>query len=176
MSLVLGAGMIVCLWTLFFMFHDDLTHFLTKNAGIDTAASTICDIYLVFLPFDFVQMIIGGYIRGIGQEVPGFMCFAISFYGLGLPTAFVLGNVMHYYDVGLFLGMGVGIISVFTGFMIILYRTDLDKQIEEILDRVENHTRELTNSIPGTPQKDRKSFASFSAVVSDLDNSKNTEY
>jgi len=143
MSLVLGGVFIVVLWTGLFLFHDEFYFFLSKNANIDRVASRVIDIYLVMFPIDFTQVIIGAYIRGIGKEVPGAICSGISYYGIGLPIAFVLGNVLHYYAEGLLIGMLCASSAVLIAFVIIVARADLDQQIGDVQERIESRLSTL---------------------------------
>jgi len=77
MSLVLGGAMVVVMWILFFIFYRNIAYFLSENNAIDKATSKVFVIYLFLLPVDFMQMVIDGYLRGIGQEIPGFVCYGI---------------------------------------------------------------------------------------------------
>jgi len=106
---------------------------------IREAVDGICTIYMFALPADFSQVVLGGYIRGIGEEKIGMYSFMICFYGIGLPFAFVLGNILDLEARGLWMGLTIGLYSIFIVNVVIIWRADLRVLMVMIEERITLH-------------------------------------
>ncbi|KAJ7560436.1 hypothetical protein O6H91_04G130200 [Diphasiastrum complanatum] len=91
---------------------------------------------LVFM--DAIQGVLSGVARGCGWQYLGAYTNLGSFYILGLPCATTLAFVFHSNDLGLWIGMIVGMaIKTVTLFLITLF-TDWDKQAKKAMERIDS--------------------------------------
>jgi len=80
-------------------------------------------------------VVLGGYIRGIGKEKAGTYSFLFCFYGIGLPIAYLLGNILDLEARGLWMGMAFGLYVTCIVNVVIISRADLRVQMEKIEER-----------------------------------------
>jgi MATE family multidrug resistance protein len=121
-----------------------IIEFFTNSAQIETLTDDIVVIYLFILPADFCQCIWGGYIRGIGKEKAGSICFGICYYIIALPLAFVLGNVVGENVRGIWYGIGTGIYGMFLCCIIIISTSNLKEQGGMIASRIRHDKNALS--------------------------------
>jgi len=122
-----------------YTFRRDVFYFFTSQTDIIELASQIVVIYMYILPLDSMQCIYGSYIRSIGKEKITTICFMICFYGIGLPSAYILGNVLDWKVKGLWIGIGFGIACMICCICVILANTNLEEQAEKIEIRMHLH-------------------------------------
>jgi MATE family multidrug resistance protein len=139
----INACLVVVTGAIAFMFNKEIFTFFTDDEAIIDVVSEIMMIYIYILPFDFMQCLYGSYIRAIGKERVASLCFIICFYFIGLPLAYMFGNVMGYEVRGLWFGLGIGIVCMNFCSALILSTTDLKKQSDEITSRMSNHKLSL---------------------------------
>jgi len=119
-----------------YFFKDNVASFYTEDSDIRSIADKVFNIYIFLLPADALQYMMGGFIRGIGKSQTGSICFFVCYYVIGLPLAFIFGNVLHHYDQGLWYGLGAAIYSIFICFIVIICTTDLNTQIKSVGDHI----------------------------------------
>ncbi|KAJ7535560.1 hypothetical protein O6H91_12G038800 [Diphasiastrum complanatum] len=98
-----------------------------------------CMPFLVALVFmDAIQGVISGVSRGCGWQDLGAYTNLGSFYIVGLPCSIILAFVFKYNDLGLWIGMIVGMaIKTVTLFLITLF-IDWDKQAMKAMGRIDS--------------------------------------
>ena len=77
-------------------------------------------------------MQLGSYMRSIGKEDLGFWGFILCYYVIALPLGYLLGTIF-YMNV---IGMLVGIYCLCAFDIIVIWKTDLNKQISFINERI----------------------------------------
>ena len=126
----------ICIAGMLYFLNEYIILFFTSLQDVIDIVKEVCIIYLYILPFDFSQCLLGAYVRGIGKERIASIMFVICYYGVGIPTAFILGNVLGYEVHGLWYGLGCGIFCMFLSSSIIILRTDLEEQTSKIKERL----------------------------------------
>ncbi|KAJ7559509.1 hypothetical protein O6H91_04G088500 [Diphasiastrum complanatum] len=91
---------------------------------------------LVFM--DAIQGVLSGVARGCGWQDLGAYTNLGSFYILGLPCATILAFVFHSNDLGLWIGMIVGMAVKTAALFLITLFTDWDKQAKKAMDRIDS--------------------------------------
>jgi MATE family multidrug resistance protein len=120
-----------------YFFKDQIGGFYTTNPEILSTLSTIINIYIFIFPIDCISMLLSCFTRGIGKGAKGSLIFILCNYMIGLPIAFVLGNVLDFYDRGLWYGIGVASYCQLICFTILLMRTDLTQQVKTVSARMD---------------------------------------
>jgi MATE family multidrug resistance protein len=123
---------------------DAVGEFFNSDSEVIDALDNVVTVYVFVLPIDCMQFLLGGYIRAIGRPEIGSVCFMVCYYLIGLPVAFILGNVVKLYDVGLWVGLGIAIYCLFVCFSVIALRSDLHKCIEQVEERINKDERSLS--------------------------------
>ena len=140
----LKAGLFISIFIILIMeislylLKRDLLGFFTVDPNIIKIAEEILVIYLFALLGDAIKCILGGFIRGIGQEKIGSWAFFISFYAIALPICYILGNIFGYNVYGLRVGMGVGIYCILLFDVIIVLKSDYNCQVKIIHKRIQS--------------------------------------
>ena len=162
---------LVISWCCLKFFSQSIGSFFSSDAGIIGALQSICDVYLVILPIDFIQTLLGGYVRGIGKEKIGSIVFIFSYYVIGLPIAFIIGNVFGDDDQGLWIGLACGIFTLFCSFSYIIFKTNVADKIREMSLQLESDEKQLSfqsnrSSIPDDDSDNQYIAPHFDSNVS----------
>ena len=118
---------------------DQLANFFSRNSSINLEIQKLCTIYIIFFPADSFQCILNGFLRAIGKERSTSIAFFISYYGVGLVLAYVLGSVYEYNIVGIWIGLGIGMYCMLILDIIIVAKTNLMNQSLIISERLLEH-------------------------------------
>jgi len=121
----------------FIFFKQNLIEFFTEDQVLINLAIQVIDIYMYILPLDYTQCLLGGYVRGVGKENIGAMCFIVCYYFIGISLAYIFGNYLDYNVRGLWIGMGSGIACAVLSSTVIIIKSDLNEQVEMIKSRIE---------------------------------------
>jgi len=146
-ALVIGIVFFIPMDFVIYFCKDQISSFFTTNKEILEILDEILDIYIIAMPADCMQFLVGSYIRAIGKGDMGSICFVFWYYLIGLPLAFILGNVLHYYDRGLWIGLSIGIYCVLISFAVIVINTNLRDQVAIVNERMmkdESSLKKLT--------------------------------
>jgi len=108
----------------------------THDEDVMRVTLNLFRIYMFLLPIDYVQATLAGFVRGVGKEIIAFLGFIVCYYVIGLPIAYVLGDVVGMYTVGLRLGIGVASLSVLVWYLWVLGKTDFEVQVQMIAERL----------------------------------------
>ena len=149
-GLVINIAVVFIITPSMYFSKQFIAQFFTSDLQTIDTVNQIINIYCFILPVDCTQYMLGGYIRGIGRAKVGTVCFMVCYYLIGLPLAFVLGNVLHYYDIGLWIGIGIAVYCLCISFTFTVCRTDLSKQIMSINKRIMKDKDELEGSADNT--------------------------
>lgn len=143
-GIILGIVFIVVEAPSLFFLSDDFARIFTSDQQVIDITRGIEKIYSIVTIADFTQLIMTSILRGIGKEALSCIIFATGYYLLGLPLAFVLGNVRKGYARGLWYGIITGI--VFNGIVttIAVCRVDVHKQATIIARRIEENKEKLS--------------------------------
>ena len=131
-ALIYGLLEVTCL----LIWKEDLLGLYSTDYEVIQAAKEIIFVYFVFIPMDYIRGVLVTTLKSIGRERIGAITFFVSYYIVGLSLEYVLGSVVKLYDRGLWLGMGVGITSMLVNGIILLMRTDFNKQVLQIEQRI----------------------------------------
>jgi hypothetical protein len=140
---LLISGMILIFDAVLFFFGWEIAEFFTTNDQIKAIAENLAGLYVFILPGDFLQNMLGGYIRGTGREKLGSISFLVCYYVIGLPLSFILGNIYGLRCTGLWIGMGVATYCMLLSCVVIVYSTNLRFQVTKVSFRMRKEKEEL---------------------------------
>jgi len=126
------AILAILIGNVLYWFGGDIVYFFERDEEVEKIVSTLIVLYFCIIPGDWLQIIYGGYIRGVGKQLQGAVCFFISFYVVGLPLAYYLGSIRELYTLGLWIGLGAGGYMMLICNYIVVYMTDMEIQIRHI--------------------------------------------
>jgi len=135
-TLCIVAVIIAIMEITLFCLQNEVFKFFTAQEDILEIARKLLMIYLLYLPADATQAILGGFLRAIGKEKLGSWAFLMCFYLIALPLAYILGNVLGYNVVGIRVGMAIGVYLIFLADIFIIWRSNYRHQSEMIQDRI----------------------------------------
>ena len=129
-SALMLTTVFICLVLLILVFLQDyLINFYTTDPQIISILKQLIEYYYIILVADYIQIQLGSYIRSIGKENLGFWGFIVCFYVIALPLCYFLGTILDMNVIGLRIGMLVGIYCLCVFDLIVIWKTDLNKQI-----------------------------------------------
>jgi MATE family multidrug resistance protein len=145
---IFWAALVVIIGAAFMYFgRYTIGSFFTDDAETIQIVAKIVLVYLVIFPANVGQTQLGSYIRGIGKGHLGSMAFIASNYIVGLPLAFLLGNIYKFYDTGLWIGIGTSTYIIFFIFIGILVKTDISLQVRTISKRITEDDKHIDKSV-----------------------------
>ncbi|CAM6109887.1 unnamed protein product [Calypogeia fissa] len=121
------------LWIMAFSDEEEVIEY-TSSAMPLLALSTV---------FDGIQGVLSGVARGCGRQDLCATMNIISVYGVGLPTAIILGFVCKLGAKGLFIGSLSGLGTYTCCLLVIILRTNWVKTVEEVQDRASDSQEPL---------------------------------
>ncbi|CAL0312384.1 unnamed protein product [Lupinus luteus] len=87
---------------------------------------------------DGIQCVLSGTIRGCGRQMIGATINLGSYYLVGVPVAIILAFVFHLDGKGLWLGIICAVVVQMLSLIIVIIRTDWDREAKKATDRVYN--------------------------------------
>jgi len=143
----------------------DMARFVMNNEETATLAITIIHLYMIALPFDFMQYTLGSGLRATGKEKTGFIILVVAIYAIAIPLSYYLCFIRGGQDVGLIWGANIGLISIFAGYSVVYLFMDWQKQFDEIhaeLDRsekiIEHQNPDSTNKLEKADKQEKDSL------------------
>ena len=109
-------------------FKEQIGKIFTKDQMLLHQCSKMMDLLAFFIYFDHLQGALGGVLRGSGRQFLGAVVNFISFYVIGLPLGITLALWMEMGSRGIWMGLLCGALTETVVFVIVLLRTDWDKQ------------------------------------------------
>jgi multidrug resistance protein, MATE family len=106
---VLGAALPAALFVLWPAW---LLRIFTSDPGLIAVGGTLLLVCAVFQPFDSLQVVATGVLRGVGDTRTPMLCNLAGHWGIGLPVAYTLCFARDWGVVGLWVGLSVGLILV----------------------------------------------------------------
>jgi MATE family multidrug resistance protein len=83
----------------------------TQSGGVLTLATHLLTVAALLQWFDCWQNIGVGLLRGLDDTAGGFRMTLIGYWGVGLPTAWLIGHSAKLGPVGVWLGLTIGLIT-----------------------------------------------------------------
>ncbi|XP_050224951.1 protein DETOXIFICATION 35-like [Mercurialis annua] len=108
----------------------------TDSKDMQTAASKLVYLLAVNMLLDSVQLVIGGVAIGSGWQALVAYINIGSYYLFGIPLGYVLGYRANLGVKGLWGGMLAGTVLQTVLLLIVLYRTNWNKEVEQTSERV----------------------------------------
>ena len=115
---------------------EALARLLTPNVEVQDATIAALLVYLIFMPIDVLQLTTTCILKGAGREKVTALLYLIAFYAIGLSSAYLFGAVVKLYTRGIWLGIGMALISMGAMAGYLLWKTDYRKQIEDVETRL----------------------------------------
>jgi MATE family multidrug resistance protein len=122
-SLLLGAGVMLLPALGFTLLNAELPRLYSSEPGVVAVATQLLPIAAAFQLFDGTQVVAGAMLRGMGRPDGGAALSLIGYYVIALPLGYVLGLVMGFGLVGVWIGLAVGVITVAGTLVALLART-----------------------------------------------------
>lgn len=120
---------IVGLFNFFFLvvFRFKIARLFSEDAKVIETALVILFILGVNQLYDCPNVIFAGCLRGQGRQKIGSSLNLVSYYMVAVPAALLIAFVMDLKLVGLWIGLGIGIICLAASEAIFLFRADWEK-------------------------------------------------
>lgn len=94
-------------------------------------------ILAISIVFDSLQCVLSGVVRGCGQQKTGAFVNLVAYYIVGVPAAFFFAFICHLGGMGLWFGIGCGLmVQMLLLLTISLCGTNWDKEALKAKDRV----------------------------------------
>ncbi|GMH44886.1 hypothetical protein BSKO_12843 [Bryopsis sp. KO-2023] len=119
-----------------FVWGRDWCMIFDKDPEVVEMALTTLYVLIPQVVLDGVQTSVAGIMRGTGQQSHAAMVLCISYFLIGLPSAFFLGYVRDLGAFGLCAGYMMGDIAHFVGYMALWLRTNWKGQGKKAQERV----------------------------------------
>jgi MATE family multidrug resistance protein len=118
-TLSIGGSCMMVIAVLYFAFPNQVLHLFLlpghpDNSTVLTIAKQLLIIAAVLQFFDCSQSISIGILRGLGETSSSSVIALIGYWAVGLPTAWLLGNVIQGGAIGIWIGLttGLGVTSI----------------------------------------------------------------
>lgn len=110
-ALVLTAGIALVVSLLLAGLPNLLLSFFTSDAGVLAVGTTVLMLWATFQPFDALQVVGIGALRGIGDTKTPMLLHLGAHYVIGLPLGWYLAFAGGWGIVGLWLGLAAGLVA-----------------------------------------------------------------
>lgn len=120
----------------FALLKDEIFSLYTTDAEVIEIATKISWLYIAFGPLEHMKGLLAAILKAIGREKQEMVAYLVSYYLVGFPVEYVLGTLGKWYDLGVWIGLIVGSVTLYTLIVVILIFTDYNKQIKVIEKRV----------------------------------------
>jgi len=127
---------IICISVFLPLAHEIASLVLESPDAIDDSIRMIY-IYLICVPADFLQIVMGAGLRAIGKEKIGFYILVGSIYGIAIPLSFFLCFYMDMDMWGLVWGTNVGFYMIFILYTYVYMKTSWKLQSYKISQKIE---------------------------------------
>lgn len=108
-ALALGAGFMASSGTVLILLRNFLPTLYVENRIVQQIGSNLLVVAAMFQIFDGIQAVGLGVLRGIADaRIPTIITF-IAYWVIAIPAAYVLGFVLHYGVIGVWLGLLIGL-------------------------------------------------------------------
>ncbi|OLL24415.1 putative transporter [Neolecta irregularis DAH-3] len=132
MALILG----LFTWAGLFLFRHNLGKLFTGDAKVVALVASVLPLSAVFEILDCFSAVAGGILRGTGkQKIGGYI---VAYYLLAMPVGLSLTFKLHWDLLGLWTGMLHALTLVVVVEMIVIFRTDWQRQADEATERMEH--------------------------------------
>ena len=129
--------------TIIVIFRYQVASIFTKHENVKRIVYETFPVITTFIVLDFTQGASAGIIRAMGyQKIAASACL-ISYWFIGIPSSLVLAFHFDLRLKGIWLGMPIGLIFLWTWFMMIIYRTDWTELAERIAHRIQKEKQDL---------------------------------
>ena len=120
-----------------------VTAFYTSDVKTIEKTVEIFNIYLLYFPADFIQIILSSGLRAIGKEKLGSVMFLICYYVISIPISFVLCFYAGLKVMGLVYGPMVGLYCLLFWVIFAYIRINWEKQKKVIEERISHDHKAL---------------------------------
>lgn len=127
-----AIGLIVCIdlvvFAIFFGLQDMSGRVFTDNSEVLSLYTKNIRFMSAYFLFDGVQGVCSGIIRGSGRQTIGVLINFLAYCCIGLPCGITLMFLVFHEITGLWIGLGIGVLTQASLYVILLWRTDWEKQ------------------------------------------------
>ncbi|KAK7404911.1 hypothetical protein VNO78_05961 [Psophocarpus tetragonolobus] len=128
---------------------DVISYAFTEGEEVAAAVSDLCPLLAVSIVLDSIQLVLSGVAVGCGWQTFVAYINIGCYYGVGIPLGSLLGFYFKLSAKGLWLGMLGGMVLQTIILMLVTFRTDWNKEVEEAVKRLnkwEDKTEPLVNN------------------------------
>ncbi|KAI5082860.1 hypothetical protein GOP47_0002603 [Adiantum capillus-veneris] len=120
----------------FVSLRNELGKLYSKDEEAIVYIAKMMPILAVYSMLDSIQGLLSGIARGCGWQKGGAYINLASYYGVGLPVAFVLAFVFHIKAEGLWLGINSGAVVQLIALIAITWASDWTKEAKKAVGRL----------------------------------------
>lgn len=147
-----GLGMdcfLICvMWLIIGSQRYNIVHIFTDDDTVTKNAVGLLMFYMILLPFDNLQNVLGGILRSVGKEKQSSRLYMLTYYPIAIPLSFLLAHWAGFRLYGLYGSMLVARSMNVIGSIYLLSKADLKDQIRQIVSRVEKNKAEVALNSP----------------------------
>ncbi|KAI5069413.1 hypothetical protein GOP47_0015714 [Adiantum capillus-veneris] len=133
---VVAACEAILVFTTFMSLRNVIGLAYSQEEAVVTYISRLMPVLAASTILDSIQGLLSGILRGCGRQSIGAYINLASYYGVGLPLAFVMAFVLHVKAKGLWMGINGGAVVQLIALVAITYRTNWNKEACEAMARV----------------------------------------
>lgn len=149
----LASGLFLCMSTalicvaVFLSLAPQIAELVLESEDAREDSVKMIYIYLVCIPADFMQIVMGSGLRAIGKEKAGFNILVGCIYGIGIPCAFLFCFKLGMGMWGLVWGTNIAFYMIFFLYSYVYARTSWTHQAYKVNQKIEKDSV-LTGSSP----------------------------
>lgn len=116
--------------------------FTEEQKVVDLISSTI-PVFTLWVFFDYTQCVECGSLRAMGYQLYGSYASLVGYWIINLPVAYLFAFYFEYRLIGIWIGVQTGTVFTWISYTILIFRTNWDKLVQEINERIEEDKNEL---------------------------------
>lgn len=132
-----GLSIMSIVYTLLFFLKNYWAEFFTNEKNINNLMVQTMWIFILAGMSDTVQMCLGAILKVTGKGKLTLILYFLCLYVVANPLSFVLGNVLHWDLIGIWLGILIGLSLLALSFIIGVFKINWRKEIENADENVE---------------------------------------
>lgn len=111
----------ICITSILYFFGSAIIRIFIKegptSAEVMAIVLSVLPIFILIEIFDAIQMLLASILRGYKDTFFPSIFGLISYWGIGIPTAYIIGVTLHKGVMGIWLGIGLGLLfqAIFLG-------------------------------------------------------------
>jgi multidrug resistance protein, MATE family len=126
-TLTIGMGLCTTFWIIILLFKHEIFHFYSENDELVGNYLLVVPFFLAQLMFEIIHHSLLGVIAGMGYQATTTIFDVIAYWGIMIPSSFLLAFTFGYGYQGIWMGVPLGTFTGAVVYSIIVYRTNWEK-------------------------------------------------